>query len=189
MNKTSQIHQIAWQKAWNALRFFVFAVGGFWLLIYFWLGIVRAGNNANIQRLTGSTAAQEAKQPIIYVKHLEPPLRYPPLARMTRVHGTVVMKLTISADGTVLAIESESALAIFKDDAEKIVKTWTFGCAGCPPNAPFEHTVRFNYKLVDEISSLDRVVMNLPDEVTISTGPVVVDHGGPPPKTSKKGSH
>ena len=51
-----------------------------------------------------STAAQEEKQPTIYVKHLEPPLRYPPLARQTRLSGTIVMKLTIGKDGTVLAV-------------------------------------------------------------------------------------
>jgi hypothetical protein len=145
--------------------------------------------------LIPTVPAQQEKQPIVYVKHLEPPY-YPPLARMTRVHGTIVMKLRIGADGKVLAIESESSDAvksgftILKDDAEKIIKTWTFGCAGCPPGAPFDHTIKFNYVLDDNATpSTSSVVMNLPDEVTMSTGPVLIDHGGPPPKTSKKGSH
>jgi hypothetical protein len=139
--------------------------------------------------------AQQEKRPIIYVKHLEPPY-YPPLARMTRVGGTIEMKLKIAADGTVLSIESVpigfggTVLTLLKDEAEKNVKTWTFGCAGCPPEAPFEHKIRFKYSLDNNLpSSISKTVMDLPDEVTMSCGPTIIDHGGPPLKTSKKGSH
>jgi outer membrane biosynthesis protein TonB len=79
---------------------------------------------------------QGERQPIIYVKHLEPPLHYPLLARQTRMSGTIVMKLKIGVDGAVLAIESSpgdsrtTGFATLRDDAEKTVKTWTFGCVG-----------------------------------------------------------
>ena len=46
------------------------------------------------------------RQPIVYVKHLEPPLHYPALARAVRFHGTVIVKLTIGTDGVVLGAES-----------------------------------------------------------------------------------
>src|SRR6267154_1394998 len=102
--------------------------------------------------LITSTASQDEKHPIIYVNHLEPPY-YPPLARQTRVHGTVAMKLKIGVDGRVLGIESEpkdtpkAAFAMLKDHAEKSIKTWTFGCVGCSPDAPFEHIIKFAYVL------------------------------------------
>jgi hypothetical protein len=141
-----------------------------------------------------SFRAQQEKQPIIYVKHLEPPY-YPPLARVTRVSGTVVMKLGIGADGKVLTVDSESSNVakppskILKNDAEKYVKTWTFGCVGCPPDAPFEHTIKFEYSLDDNLPpSTSKTVMNLPDEVTMSCGPTIIDHG-PDTKISKKRSH
>lgn len=157
-----------------------------------------AGQQGNpvIQTSTASTAAQEEKLPVIYVKHLEPPLGYPPLPRVTRVQGTIVMKLKIGADGKVLTIESassdttKSAFMMLRDNAEKAVKAWTFGCVGCPPDAPFEHTIKFNYVLDDNADpNSSNVVMNLPDEVTVSAGPFPIDHGGSPPKKLKKGSH
>jgi hypothetical protein len=79
--------------------------------------------------LVPALLAQQQAQPIIYVKHLEPPLHYPPLARQTRLSGTIVMKIQIAADGKVLAIESSPGdsrtmgFAILRDDAERVVKT------------------------------------------------------------------
>jgi hypothetical protein len=145
--------------------------------------------------LISALPAQQQVQPVIYVKHLEPPLHYPPLARQTRLSGTIVMKLRLAADGAVLAIESSpgdsrtQGFEILRDDAEKIVKTWTFGCVGCPPDAPFENTLRFHYSMDDQnVVQDNRVIMNLPDELTIYTTAVVTDHG-PDTKISKKRSN
>jgi hypothetical protein len=142
-----------------------------------------------------SKVAREEKQPIIYVKHLEPPRLYPALARQTRVQGTIVIKLVIDADGAVLSTESSrgdsstTGFDILRGDAEKIVKTWTFGCVGCTPNAPFEHTIRFKYQLdYQDTLPNNRVVMNLPDEMTISTS-TEVTYPCPDTKPSKKRSH
>jgi hypothetical protein len=136
------------------------------------------------------TSAEERKWPIVYVKHLESPVGYPPLARQTRVTGTIVIKLTIAADGIVLKTESSAGgknIGVLREDAERIVKTWTFGCAGCPPDAPFEHTIKFIYKLENEMTAPSlRVVMNLPDEVKLSTDATVFVQ---PSSTSKKGDH
>jgi TonB family protein len=154
---------------------------------------IKSGDTGEIQAPVASPAAQEEKQPIVYVKHLESPVRYPPLARQTRISGTIEIKLTIAADGTALKTEasvveknSSVGAGMLKEDAESIVKTWTFGCAGCPPNAPFEHTIRFIYKVENHIAAPNlSVAMNLPDEVTLSTEAVVVQ----PSNNSKKGSH
>ena len=139
--------------------------------------------------LISATSAQSEKQPIIYVKHLEPPY-YPPLARQTRVHGTVVMKLKIGADGRVVGIESEpldtpkAAFAMLKDHAEENIKTWTFGCAGCSSGAPFEQIIKFAYVLDNNLPDrTSSVMMDLPDKVTMSTGPIPVN---PAATTSKK---
>jgi hypothetical protein len=153
---------------------------------------VKSGDTIEVPTPSALTSA-EREQPIVYVKHLESPIRYPPLARQTRIAGTIVIKLTIAADGTVLKTESSvgdkntRGFDLLKDDAERIVKAWTFGCAGCSPNAPFEHTIKFIYKQEDSFTTPSlRVEMNLPGEVTITTNSDQCDHG-PPAKPSKKG--
>jgi len=151
---------------------------------------VKSSDTLEIQTPIASTASSDEKRPLIYVKHLEPPY-YPPLARVTRIQGTVVMKLKLGADGKVLTIEASSDMmkrvsTILRNDAEKNVKTWTFGCVGCAPGASFEHTIKFNY-ILDDNAALNRskVVMDLPDEATMSIGPIPINASA----TSKKGSH
>jgi len=157
---------------------------------------VKSGDTVEIQTPIPPVPPQEEKRPIVYVKHVELP-HYPSLARQTRVSGTVVMKLMIAADGTVLSVESISSsdtkniqqlLDMFRGDAERTIKTWTFGCAGCLPNAPYEHVTKFNYKLGDsmQFGEPDRFVMDLPDEVVISTAPIMIDHDGPAKKPKKR---
>jgi hypothetical protein len=155
---------------------------------------VKSGDTVEIPTVSVWTSAEERKQPIVYVKHLESPARYPPLARQARLTGRIVIKLTIAADGTVLKTESSvgdkntTGFDVLKDDAERIVKAWTFGCRGCPPNVPFEHTIKFIYRQEDSFTAPGlRVEMNLPDEVTITTNSDQCDHC-PPAKPSKKGS-
>jgi hypothetical protein len=75
---------------------------------------------------------------------------------------------------------------MLKDDAEKNIKTWTFGCVGCPPSTPFEHTIKFKYVQDDHLPDREiRTLMDLPDQVTMSAGPVPIE----PEATSTKGSH
>ena len=98
-----------------------------------------------------------------------------------------------AVDGTVLKTESSEVqknssrgVRILTDDAEKIVKSSTFSCTGYPPNAPFEHIIKFIYKVEDDtIAPSPLVVMNLPDEVIMTTNAV----GAQPADNSKKGSH
>jgi hypothetical protein len=157
---------------------------------------VKSGDTVEIQTPLAPTAPQDEKHPLIYVKHLVPPRGYPPLARQTRLRGTIVIKLTINSDGTVLSMDSApgdkntTGFQILRDDAEKLVKKWTFGCVGCLPNAPFAHTIKFNFVLDNEDILPDNwITMDLPDEVTMHATPTVIDHGPPPPKKSKKGSN
>jgi outer membrane biosynthesis protein TonB len=84
---------------------------------------VKSGDNVGIQTPITSTATPDKKEPVRYVKHLEPP--YPPLARMTRVEGIIEMKLNFGADGTVLSVESvprgygSTVLTLLKHEVEK----------------------------------------------------------------------
>jgi len=129
---------------------------------------------------------QEEKQPVIYVKHLEPPVRYPQLARQVQFQGTAIVKLTIAVDGTVLAAKflthdqdpQATAHPLLIEDAEKLVKKWTFGCAYCSSTTPYEKAIKFTYRLEGEGISYDdtRVAMDLPDEVTITASPRECDH-------------
>jgi hypothetical protein len=135
---------------------------------------------------------QEMKQPVVYVKHLEPPLHYPPSARAAQLRGTVVVKLKIGADGMVLATESSPedprmlGYPPLRDATEKFVRKWTFGCVNCSPNVPYEQTIKFSYRIEGEGVAYDdtRIVMELPSEVTITVSPLECDHC--PPKKEIK---
>jgi Gram-negative bacterial TonB protein C-terminal len=126
---------------------------------------------------------QEEKKPLVYVRHLEPPLHYPGLARQAQLQGTVLIKVTIGADGNVLTAKSlthdedsrASAHPLLRDETEKLVKKWTFGCVNCSSDVPYETINRFTYQLTGEGILYDdtRVSMNLPDEVIITALPQV----------------
>jgi hypothetical protein len=156
----------------------------------------KSGDTVEIQTPVAAISAQEKNQPIVYVKHLEPPLDYPPVARVARLRGTIAIKLKIAANGIVLSAESSAGdksttgFDILKADAERLLKTWTFGCVGCMPDVPFEHTIRFRFEFDDDptVQDLMRVTMNLPDEVTIISSTVRCDHCSSS-EPSKKGNH
>lgn len=142
--------------------------------------------------MVGTSAAQEEK-PIIYVKHLEPPVRYPPVARAAMLHGAVIVALTIAPDGTVLKVESVPGDAttvgypLLRDETEKLVKRWIFACVNCPPNASYEKKIKFIYRIEGEGIRYDdtKVIMDLPDEVTITVSPPECDHCPPKKKGNK----
>jgi hypothetical protein len=106
------------------------------------------------------------------------------------------MKLKIDPDGTVLSVESTAGkdtrgFQILRDESEKLIRRWTFGCIGCQADGPFEHTVTFRYFLdVDpSYENSPNVVMNLPDEARITADPVPCDHCPGPSTPSKKRSY
>ena len=70
--------------------------------------------------------------------------------------------------------------------SDKSVKTWTLDCVGCPPDAFYEHTIKYKNTMDSNLSpGSSKTVMDLPDEVTMFGQPDLVQ----PEKTSKKGSH
>jgi TonB family protein len=140
---------------------------------------------------------QEESQPVIYLKHLESPVRYPPLARQVQFQGTVIVKFTIETDGTARSAEAltqeqdpeANAHSLLREETLKAVREWTFGCVYCSTNATYEKTIKFVYRLEGEAISYDdtKVVMDLPDQITITVSPALCDHC-PRKKTSSGGT-
>jgi TonB family protein len=147
--------------------------------------------------LLSASLQQAENQPIIYVRHLEQPVRYPPLAGQVQFQGTVVVKLKIAPDGTVQSAEAltrdqdpeANGHPLLRDETLKVVKAWTFGCVYCSTNATYEKTIKFVYRLEGEAISYDdtKVVMDLPDQITITVSPALCDHC-PRKKTSSGGT-
>jgi hypothetical protein len=135
--------------------------------------------------------AQLKKDPLVYVKHMEPPLKYPALARQAQLQGTVILKLKISRDGKVLSAEPSTEDFLLSQHpflqwtTAELVKKWTFGCFECLENDTYEHVIRFVYKLEGQPKQFDdtSVIMELPNEVTMTASPPLCDHCPPPPKS------
>src|SRR5579863_5518181 len=117
--------------------------------------------------------AQPQNPARVCVRNLIPPTPYPILARLARLQGTVVAKLRIAADGSVAeaVVEAEDPLLtahpILQSDTQQLVSKWTFECQSCAPGVPFEHVIKFNYRLEGEDDQYDdtRVTLELPDQV------------------------
>lgn len=140
-----------------------------------------------------SGVGQGEKEPLVYVKHLEPPLRYPAVARYARLQGVVTLKLAIASDGSVTSTETTAedpllqAHPLLQVKTEELVRKWTFGCFNCPPAGAYVHLLRFVWKLEGEERNYDdtKVVMDLPNQVIVTANPSQCDHC-PPPRKSKK---
>ncbi len=125
---------------------------------------------------------------------MEPPLRYPSLARYAQLQGTVILKLTISRDGKVLFAEASSDdpllnhHPLLQSTSAELVKKWTFGCFNCSVDDNYEHVLKFVYRLEAEPKQFDEtsVVMDLPNEVTVTASPAICDHCPPPVKSKGK---
>ncbi len=138
--------------------------------------------------------AQTKKDPLVYIKHMEPPLKYPALARQAQLQGTVTLKLHISRDGKVLyaGASSDDFLLnqhpLLQSTSAELVNNWTFGCFNCSVDDTYEHVIRFVYKLDGEPKQFDdtTVVMELPNEVTVTASPPLCDHCPPPVKSKAK---
>jgi hypothetical protein len=142
-----------------------------------------------------SVGAQTKEDPLVYVKHMEPPLKYPALARQAQLQGTVTLKLKISRDGKVLYAKASSddfllnQHPLLQSASAELVKKWTFGCFNCSVDDAYEHVLKFVYKLEGDPKQFDNtsVVMELPNEVTVTASPPLCDHCPPPVKS--KGKH
>ena len=132
---------------------------------------------------TVAILAQAQERPLIYVRHLEQ-LSYPPLAAAARIQGTVKLKLTIASDGKVEYWEllgndvTPRTHPLLENASIAFAQTWIFGCFNCAAGASYTQVVTFTYRLEESARSYptSTVVMNLPDEVTLTAPPMPCDH-------------
>jgi len=131
-----------------------------------------------------SVVAQSQTPAHVCIRHLVPPSPYPIFARLARLQGTVEAKLKIAADGSVTeaVVESQDSMLvahpILQSETERLLRGWTLECLSCAPGAPFEHVIKFHYRLEGEDAQYadTKVSMDLPNEITITARPPLCDH-------------
>jgi TonB family protein len=96
--------------------------------------------------------------------HLES-LDYPKIARATRISGEVVLRLKVSAAGTVESVERVSGPRILAEEAERNAEKWVFtsGKAGLV-HVTYEFQLR-NPPTEKEV--IPTVIFDLPDHVLV----------------------
>jgi TonB family protein len=116
----------------------------------------------------------QSQQPLC-PRHIETPV-YAAIARAANVSGKVALRITIDADGSVKdaeATNTDRGVPLLKLGAIDNVRRWTFEK---PPFAPYTETLVYDYELslpLDDTRST--VTFDLPDHVTISSGPMSVE--------------
>src|SRR5258706_6529512 len=107
----------------------------------------------------------------LFPRHIEAPA-YPPLARMARIPGRVVLLMTIEAYGNVIDAKTttdDKSHPLLKSDAITNIRHWTFTK---PSAASYAQIITYDYE-IDESrppdSTRTTVNFDLPDRVTIVT--------------------
>jgi TonB family protein len=98
--------------------------------------------------------------------------RYPPLALMAGLQGSVTVEVEVDTDGKVISAKANGSDPILQRATEENIRQWSFEPT---PGSP-RHAVIYNYRIVGERvqSSCPIVIFNLPDRVEISTRPPLV---------------
>lgn len=116
----------------------------------------------------------QTQQPLC-PKHIETPT-YSTIAKTAHVSGTVVMTLTIDADGKVSDVKvtnhDERFAKLLGVGAVANVRLWTFSK---PQSAPFKQSITYDFRLDDKLPlagvndnpDVTLVTYDLPDRVTI----------------------
>ena len=115
------------------------------------------------------------------------------MARLARLQGTVVVKLMIAADGSVIEATTETkdplliAHPVLQFEIKQLIHTWTFECLTCAPGTAFTHSISFSYRLEGSESdgAYAKVSLDLPDKVTVVARPPVVNVETAIPKAKK----
>jgi Gram-negative bacterial TonB protein C-terminal len=131
------------------------------------------------------TQAQDPAQ--VCIRHLVSPTRYPVVARQARIQGTVTASVRIGPHGVLREVVVAAvdpvlvAHPILQDDTQRILSLWSFECHSCASGNSFEHLIKFTYRLEGEDAPYDdtKVIMDLPDQVTIIARPPLCDHCPP----------
>ena len=99
---------------------------------------------------------------------------YPPLARMTRISGTIVLKVSVAADGTVDGVEVLRGHPLLAEATLKTVKEWRF-----TPQEGAQRSFELNCEFVvrDGVDSVRTVVVEVagPLHLRLLAAPVQVE--------------
>jgi Zn-dependent M28 family amino/carboxypeptidase len=106
------------------------------------------------------------------------PITYPPLARQTRMSGTVIFNVALAEDGTVQRVEVVQGHPLLIDPTKNSLGKWRFEPSSGKPRS-FELTLKF--ELPDVAPNRVRVVVEQPLQIVVMVGPPIIDHGGPGP--------
>lgn len=135
--------------------------------------------------LLALSCTSQTQQPLC-PKHIETPT-YSQLARTAHVSGTVVLTLTIDADGKVSDVkvtnEDERSVKLLAIGAVTNVRLWTFTK---PQFAPFEQNITYVFQLDDKLPlagvnnypSVTIVTYDLPERVMIRANNHVLETSG-----------
>jgi TonB family protein len=127
------------------------------------------------------TAFAEGQDRAVSPQHLEVPTSYPNVARAARLQGTVMVKLTISSDGKVVAADATSSDALLRAhpllqrDAAELTRRWRFTCFNCAKETEHPYDVIFTYRLEGKESTNPdaRITVDLPNQVTVTANPPI----------------
>jgi len=119
-------------------------------------------------------AALFAGHPELAAVHIEP-ISYPPLARMTRISGMVVLQVSVAASGTVEHVEILKGHPLLRQAATDSVGKWKFAPQS-GESRTFELKCEFALPAFDVPSKNPRVfIVAEPLHLLILAGPVIIN--------------
>src|SRR5258706_15444471 len=105
--------------------------------------------------------------------------KYPPLARVARVQGKVILEFVVNHDGDVASVMVVSGPAMLSEVAAYIVNTWKFQMPKSNSLEDLHLETVFDYVLDDgSAGSQPPVVFDSFHHVTFRTEPMMIDHAG-----------
>jgi TonB family protein len=135
--------------------------------------------------LLALSCMSQTQQPLC-PKHIETPT-YASIAKFAHISGTVVLTLTIDADGKVSDVkvtnEDERFAKLLGIVAVANIRLWTFAK---PQSAPYKQNITYDFQLDDKLPlagvndypDVTFVTYDLPDRVTIRANNHVLETSG-----------
>jgi|SRR5882672_4687489 len=126
--------------------------------------------------LAGSTLANSADTVQRRVQTMDVP-RYPPLATVANVAGTVSLSIEVDAEGQVTKATALSGHRMLQESAAENVKSWRF--IKSLDGIPSKVTVTYEYQIQGVVYSdqvwSPRIILDLPTKVTIIAPGRIID--------------
>jgi TonB family protein len=114
-----------------------------------------------------------ATRPDLKLLHSEA-VNYPPLARQTRISGTVVLQVSVANDGTVSHVEVLKGHPLLRDPVQQNVQQWRFAAQPGEPRT-FELSCEFGVWQAAAPSGREIVAVPEPLHLQILASPLTID--------------